>query len=751
MAVVETLDIVLGAKTQQADTALRDSVNETRSVKREFDNLSSSMGSFEPITVAITSSIGDMLSSIPGVSAGIQVFQATAAAINAIFSARQASAAAKVEKSIEAVKSKSTDAVKEIRVMAKELERAADAADDIVDVDFTVISSGAPRLGSRGMIPRSNATKNAMIPYQVGQGRSAADQKAYIDSIDQALLKTATYRSTWTAAGSASRAATAAGTLGALGVATGVGVAIAGVAGLALAWGQVNAQRIAIDELSDSASKLGMSFRDLSTLRLSLAESSGMDPASIDSAIQKMTVGLSKAATDQSGDLFDKLTASGLNAGELLKMGPAKAMEEIAAKTQLMQNPTDQLILAYELFGKQGAALVSSLRDGPGALKEMADWADRTGMNLSNAQAEQVGAANDAYGRLEMIATGAWRQIAAEASPVLQVIYEQISEGVISFSGYLKYLPDIIDNGAYFAGVMYDVYELSNLVQTTLYNIVTLNWSEVGKDIESAFTFDTGFKNIEKIQKARDEAAEAAKKKEANLTENESQFAAYEAQKQAAKEAAEAQKQAAKEQKQIEDEKRRAAQQAEAAVKKRFDAVRQEIEIQKILGTMSAKQAQEREQEVRERVQLHAELREHGMFNFSQIDALTNAANEMRKQNELRQQLQSKADDINKQFNPAIQLRETMAELDQLFQRGMIDRATYIRAAHDAGKKDMPEYKGAVSVQAKSVEAYKLLLDRENANRNDQLALRRAAEASVSVQREMLVAIEAIESVGAAR
>ncbi|XZE36548.1 hypothetical protein SH501x_002127 [Pirellulaceae bacterium SH501] len=752
MAVVETLDIVLGAKTQQADSALRDSINETRAVKREFDSLSSSMSSFEPITVAVTAGITDMLGAIPGVSAGIQVFQATAQALNAVFAARHAAGAARIEKALEGVKSKSKDAVQEIKVMRTELEKAADAADDIIDVDFTVINTGAPKIGAgRGLIPRPTSQNNSLKPFEVGQGRSPEAQKAYERSIDEALVKTATYRSTWTAAGGASRAATALGAAGAAAVAAGVGIAVAGIAGMAIAWSNVSAQMAVVDEIADSASKLGMSFRDLSTMRLSLAETSGMDPASIDNAIQKMTVGLSDAASKQSGELFDKLSAAGLNAGELLKMGPAKAMEEIMAKTQDLQNPTDQLVLAYELFGKQGAALVSSLRDGPDALRDMADWADRTGVNLSNAQAEQVGAANDAWGRLEMIATGAWRQIAAESSPVLQVIYEQIGQGVISFSGYLDYLPSIIDNTAYFAGVLYDVYELVTVVQSTMHNIVTLNWSEVGKDIESAFTFNTGRKNIEAIQKARDEAAESAAKKEKNLTNSESQFAAYEEQKQKAKEAEAAEAELTKEQKRQADERQRAAQQSEAAVKKRFDAYRQEIEIQKILGSMSAKQAEEREQEIRERVALHSELREHGMFNFSRIDALADQANALKKQNEERQRLESKASDLNKQFNPASQLRETMRELIGMRQQGLISSDTFRKAALDAAKKDMPDYKGAVSAQAGSVEAYKILLDRENSSKSEQIALKRAAEASLDVQREMLTSIQSIGTVGRAR
>lgn len=752
MAVVETLDIVLGAKTQQMDSALHNSIKETRSVKNEIDSMSASMQSFEPITVSITAGIGDLLQSIPGVSAGIQVFQATAIAINSIFAARQASAAARVAQAIDSLKNKTTDAVQEIRVMAKELERSAKAADDIVDVDFTVMSSGAKRIGSgRGMIPRPEVTRNPMVPYQVGQVRSAAEQRAYIKAIDESLIKTATYRSNWTAAATASRTASVVGTAGAAAIATGVGVAVAGVAAFGLAWHKVNQQMKEIDAHAKAAATLGMTFRELSTVRFALAESSGLDDASIDVSMRKMTLGLSKANKEKSGELHDLLSATGLDAAELLRMGPAKALEEIAAKTQALKNPTDQLVLAYELFGKQGTALVQSLRGGPEAIRESAEWAEKVGMNLSESQAMYVQSANDAWGRVTSLATGFWRQISAEVSPVLQVIYKEISASGEKFTEIYGYLPDIVDNTVYFSGVLYDVYQWATLTQTTLHNIVTLNWSDVGKDISAAFTFDSGDRFLSKVQKAREEARLAAEANSLNLSDKDSAIEEYEARKQAAKAAADQEKEFAREQQRIEEQKRKAFEQSQKAIQKRFDAVRQEIEIQQILASMSAQQAAEREQEIRDRIALHAELREHGMFNFQQIDALTNAANEMQKQNELRQQLQSKADDLTKQFNPGNELRETMAELDELLRRGMIDAATYIRGAHEAGKKDMPEVRGAVSVQANSVEAYKLLLDRENQNRSDQLALRRAAESSVSIQREMLTSIQAIQVVGRAR
>ena len=253
-------------------------------------------------------------------------------------------------------------------------------------------------------------------------------------------------------ASSLSGAAAAAGPVG-IAIAAGAAVALGGVVALGFAWHNVSEEMKRIDEISDSAQKLGMTFRDLSNVRLSLSETSGLDQGAIDNAMQRMQVGLADASSKQSGDLFDKLAASGLDAGELLKMGPAKALEEISAKTRDLKNPTDQLVLAYELFGKQGAALVTSLREGPDAMRSMADFADKVGMNLTQAQAEGVGAANDAWGRLEMVATGAWRQISAEAAPVLEVIYNAIADGTSEFSVYLDYLPAIVDSTAATNGV----------------------------------------------------------------------------------------------------------------------------------------------------------------------------------------------------------------------------------------------------------------------------------------------------------
>jgi hypothetical protein len=319
--------------------------------------------------------------------------------------------------------------------------------------------------------------------------------------VSQSLPGVASASRLFAAAGGGAAAASLAAGLGAI-VAVGVGTAHV--------ISKVNEQAREIDTVSDAAAKLGMSFRDLNTARLSLSQTSGLDTGAIDNSLQRMQVGLHEAKTTGKGDVAETMEKLGLDAGQLLKAGPVEALEQIMEKTRELKNPTDQLMVAYTLFGKQGAALVSSLRDGPEELQRMATWADQVGLNLTEAQAAGVGAANDAWEEMQMITTGMYRQIAAELAPVLQVVAEYVMSGSGAFSSMKDFIPPIVDGTAYFAGSLYDAYEAADLTRKMLHNIITLNFSQIGTDIEKAVDFGTGARNVAAIQKARDEAAAKA-------------------------------------------------------------------------------------------------------------------------------------------------------------------------------------------------------------------------------------------------
>jgi hypothetical protein len=371
--------------------------------------------------------------------------------------------------------------------------------------------------------------------------------------------------------------AAAGGGVAAGALAAGLGAVIVAGAGVAYTMHQISEQSREIDTITDSASKLGMTFRELGTLRLSLSQTSGLDEGSIDNALQRMTVGLHEANTKQSGAVFDSLQAMGLDAGELLKRGPVEALKEIMAHTQELQSPTDQLVVAYELFGKQGAALVSSLRDGPEELERMAQWAEQTGMNLSQAQAEGVGAANDAWEEMQMITTGMFRQMSAELAPVFQVLAEYIKDGSGEFSAIKDSFPAIIDMTAQFAGWLYDGYEVVDLTRKTIANMISLDFSQIGTDFANAFDFGTGQRNLEAITKARQDAMTAAAEKQRINENSESVLAEHERRKEAEKRAIDEKKAKEREALQEQRAKEREAEQERKAAEREAEQERKRI------------------------------------------------------------------------------------------------------------------------------------------------------------------------------
>lgn len=511
---------------------------------------------------------------------------------------------------------------------------------------------------------------------------------------------------------------------GATALAVGFGAVVAGGAAAAHTIAMVRQELVAVDQLSDSAKKVGASFAELSTLRLSLGQTSGLDSGAVDASIQKMQIGLAEANATGAGDVFDSLKAIGLNAGELLKVGPLEAMKQISAATQDLKNPTDQLVVAYELFGKQGAALVNSLREGPQEIERMNQLATQLGVNLSDAQAEQVGAANDAWDEMTMVATGFYRQIAAEVAPVIEVIAASFRDSGVEISGWKDYIAPIVTSTAEFAGWIYDGYEAATVLQTTLRNIVTLNWGAVGTDIAKAVDFGTGAANVKAIELARENAEQKARENAQNKAVGDSAIAQIEREKEAKKALKEAEKEASQVRKKAEDEEQRAAD----AVVKKFDGIRNEIAALRQANELRAEGVKFNEQDLK----LATELSE--MTNGSSQQAVENLLAEKQALEQFGKD-QEKAIELNKKANPMVSLVESMRELNRLRSNGLIDQKTFDKSAKDAAQStaDPNQKFGAASAQAGSVEAYKMLLERENGAKKDADALRRIQEAQLRV------------------
>lgn len=686
MAVIANMDIVLGAKTGKLDTSLSQA---TSGVKRFAFDIGSIAAEADTVGDSLLNLAAQWSRSVPAIAGSVAVFRAVVASIVAAASLKTAATAADIAKSHKDIASETAKVATRMPVVAAEVRITAQAAERFSKA--LVVAAGAAqmlRLGNSG----GGGAKNGLTLFNPATARAGA--KSAMGGMGDVI--DAEFTVLKQGAGGAIRSATGAlgglsGAAVAAGVAAGAAFAAiaAGAAAAAVVISGVRAQMTAIDDVSDAAKRLGVTFEDLASLRLGLGESSGLDQEAIDGALQRMQLGLADARGG-SGELADSLKALGLDAGKLLEMGPVAALQEISTATQQLKSPTDQLQVAYQLFGRQGAALVSSLREGPGAIREAAEAAKGLGLTLSQAQAEQVGAANDTWERVYLVATGVFRQIAAEVAPVLQVIGQEILGIAGNFGAIGQFLPNLINETVRMAGGIADAWEASRLLHQVLFRIWTGDWQKIGDDIRSAFDFSTGEKWVAKVQAARDAATAAA----AKPMTGEVDILAIEREN-------EARKKAASEAEQLQRAQVDAAKRQQDAINSRIQSLKDEVNVLR-LGETAARAMQL--------------AREGASSNqIAEIQSLEQQKKAMQDY----QEMLRKGADLKEQFaSPMDKLRDQVAELKQLRDAGAIDAKTFNLATLDAAKKNLkieaPKPPPAVAaLQRGSVEAFSAIRQAE--------------------------------------
>jgi hypothetical protein len=318
--------------------------------------------------------------------------------------------------------------------------------------------------------------------------------------------------------------------------AVGVAGITAAVTGATIALSKIHDEMGTIDEIAKSAAQANVTFRELAGFRLAVGESSGLDESAADKALVKLQLRLREA--ERTGNELDQMLADiGLNSGELLRRGPLDAMRQLAVATQDMQDPAAQLELAFRLFEEEGSKLVNTLRGGPEALAESIGFADQW-LSLTQAQAKQVENSNDAWGRVNALATGMWRQIAAEAAPVLEVIADEILAFADGFGGTQEIIPTIVDGMLIVAGVLFDLVEASMTFQRVWHSIAMLDFEGAGKAIQDGADFSTAQTLLEKVNRARQDALEASQQIATGLEDPAAIEARMEAEKLAAQQTA---------------------------------------------------------------------------------------------------------------------------------------------------------------------------------------------------------------------
>lgn len=273
-----------------------------------------------------------------------------------------------------------------------------------------------------------------------------------------------------------------------------------------------------IDATVDSAKKLGMSYNEVGSVRFAAQEAGGTDAATVDASMKKMLVNISKAVAGDEGirGAFAKL---GLDAGEMLKLGPVDAVKAIADGMQGVTPHAEKLAIAMEIFGKSGQEMVPLLDQGSEAIRESVEFQQKWNY-LTESQTTAVAANNDAWDRIGVVIDGISNKLAAEFAAPMLVIAESVlgtAEGLTSVDQTIR---DVSDSTVYLAGVFKDIFEVVTITQATLARIARLDFTAATDGLREAVDFTSGEKALQAVYDKRLELDIIAKDNEAKRIKN---------------------------------------------------------------------------------------------------------------------------------------------------------------------------------------------------------------------------------------
>lgn len=212
-----------------------------------------------------------------------------------------------------------------------------------------------------------------------------------------------------------------------------VGALAAGVfAGLAGGLGVVVKKAINdADHLNDLSKSVGLSVEELSKLKFA-AELSGLSLEDLGTSLVKLSKNMAEAARDPASQMalsFKTIGVSVKNADGTLK-NASQGVSDIAAKMATYKDGAEKTALAVQFFGKAGAAMIPLLNEGASGIASMKKEAEALGIVISTETAKSADEFNDNLHKLSATKNGIVLLITAKMLPALQGLSAQFLEGV---------------------------------------------------------------------------------------------------------------------------------------------------------------------------------------------------------------------------------------------------------------------------------------------------------------------------------
>jgi len=190
--------------------------------------------------------------------------------------------------------------------------------------------------------------------------------------------------------------------------------------------GSIKSTLKSIDTLAKVSDSIGIATEKLVGLRFA-AEQTGLDVEGLDKALIKMvrSVGEAERGTGVAKDAFKEL---GLSADVLGDLTPDKQFLAIAEAIAKTTTTTDKATLSYQIFGRQGVALVNTLDLGAEGLEEFQRQAEAAGIAITRIDAAKIEEANDAINKMSKTVEGLKNEVVVGLSPAITE-WARLTEG----------------------------------------------------------------------------------------------------------------------------------------------------------------------------------------------------------------------------------------------------------------------------------------------------------------------------------
>jgi len=230
-----------------------------------------------------------------------------------------------------------------------------------------------------------------------------------------------------------------------------------GVAGAALAANLTRQGLSAVDAQIKLARSLDGTADGVRAVQIA-AKDAGVDVGIMDDAMGKLNqrIGEAMRGTGAAAESFERL---GLNAEELSAMDTDQRMAAIADRMHAMGLSSAQAADELRQMGIRNDELTLLMRQGGDAIRSARAEVDEYGLSLSDVDAAQVEAANDAFSRIGRVIEVIRQRLAVQLAPIIEYIADLINDATKEAGRFRDQIDDAITRGVRMGGKLADVIE----------------------------------------------------------------------------------------------------------------------------------------------------------------------------------------------------------------------------------------------------------------------------------------------------